>query len=605
MRRLAFLLSLFVLTFSSARAQFSGNVSVEGQYAPLIIETERLNTYPQGQRFELPEVSIAYDMQGVVTDFRPGILSMGANGRKVDRPWTRRKGFIDFRMGSWLNTDLEAGYAILSDNRRELDVSLDFSSSSLYRMAGVPETFATLKRKRLYSGSLGLDYSQLLGAEGLLQAGGEYGLSYFNYYGTTVPLSSLPGAAAGNLAVPYQTANRAKAYVNYLSSPSTVRGWHAEASVNYLGYRRLYGPAPDFDRMKGDRETHLSLGGGYAFNFAECNAIAVDAKGDFLFYGSQTARQPILTSISDKSRNYGIINLTPTYRLEKNRLKVRAGVDMAVCYGATGYEPDDARFYVAPDVSLQYSLPCNIGISLTATGGTTPSTLAMREKFDRYQLPYMLWTQPLYSPLDARLGVSAGPFAGFSATASFRYAIAKNTPVGGWYQQFLGAYPVATSFLSGSLYSANRQTVDLKGLEANLSLKYSYGSLLAVEMTGTYTPQKGERGVFNGFDRARWTLATKLDVKPISKLNIELGYDYRGVRNCYFYESQALPGVPPELRAWRLPDITDLNAKVSYKLLDNLDIYCRADNMLNRHVDWLPGLQTEGVVVQGGIYWEF
>ena len=88
----------------------------------------------------------------------------------------------------------------------------------------------------------------------------------------------------------------------------------------------------------------------------------------------------------------------------------------------------------------------------------------------------------------------------------------------------------------------------------------------------------------------------------MKRLALEVGYGYRGVRNCYALVAGE-SGL--SLTGWRLPDITDLNAKVTFSLLKNLDIYCKGENLINRHVDLLPGIQSEGIVISGGFYLEF
>lgn len=599
--KLKYILAGLILSSASvASAQLTGNVSVEGEYAPIVIETERLNSYPKTYRFELPAANVEYDFTGIVTDFKPSLLSMGVTGRLTDWPWRKRNGFVDFRMGSWLDTRLDAGWAIRSDTRQSLNASLQFNSSSLYRMSGVPESFTLPSHKKLYDGQIGLQYYRLFNREGILKAEFDYRLAYFNYYGTTVPHQLAPSG----ITVPTQTMNRINAGISYKSTPSQISGWHAEAGVSYLGYRRLYGPVMTGEKMRGDKETHINAEGGYNFNFGDINAIAVDAGGDFLFYSKP---QDVIASmgVTSKSRNYGIVSLKPSYRLAKDNLSLLAGVDLTVGYDAMGYEPDDAKFYISPDIKFEYNFPSGVGLSLSATGGVTPTTLAMREKFDRYQMPYILWTKPIYSPVDARMGVNIGPFSGFSSSFGFRYAIARNTPVGGWYQQLLGSFPSTGDRFMNYITTPNRQAVNLSGFSVDLGVKYCFGNLVEAEFKGSYTPQSAEDGIFNGFDRPRWTLSAKAGANPIKKLNIELGYDYRGVRNCYAWGPQLYPGIEPPLEAYRLPDITDLNAKVTYSLLDNLDIYCKGENLLNRRVDLLPGLQSEGILIQGGIYWEF
>lgn len=585
-------------------AQLSGSVSVEGEYQPIIEETERLTTFPAGYRFDLPASILDYDYSGMVTDFRPNLLTMGVTGRQTQWPWQKRRGFVDFRMGSYLNTRLHAGYYILSDSVNTLLADLNYEMSTLYREHGVPESFSRPARKRLYDGKLGLHYSRLLGQEGLLSADLNYRAAYFNYYGTTIEKSLLP-SIGHDIKSPSQTLNQVKAQVAYTSSPSTVKGWHAEGSVDFLGYRRLYAPVLSGESVSGERETQLNIGGGYAFNFADVNAVSIDATGDFLFYSKPKESLSAL-SLPLESRNYGIVSLTPSYRLATDALSIRAGVDLAVGYKLMGIEPDDAKFYAAPDIDIQYRSHVGVGLQLNVTGGVTPSTLQLREEFDRYQMPFLLWNQPVYSPVDARIGLNVGPFAGFSAQAGVRYVVARNTPIGGWYQQLLGAWPVAPeTVVNYSLTTPHRQTVNLSGLGVDLNLRYSYGTLLELAFDGSYVPQNGTEGIFNGFDRPRWILTAKGVVKPIKKLKIEVGYDYRGVRRCYAWGMQTLPGIDPDLNAYRLSDITDLNARISFSILPNLDIYCRGDNLLNRRVDILPGLQSEGIVISGGFYWEF
>lgn len=602
--------ALLALGASPAFAQLSGSVSVEGEYQPVIIETERLNTFPQGYRFELPAANLDYEYKGVVSDFHPGLLTMGVTGRQTDRPWNIRRGFVDFRLGSYINSRLHAGYYILADGKNTLTADLKFTSSTLYRTHGVPESYTRLPRKRLYDGKLGLDYSRLVGWEGLLNASLHYRAAYFNYYGTTTE-ASMEVAGADRLHIPSQSLNQVSLSAGYESSPSRIRGWHAGASVDYLGYRRLYSPSYDFNpsdshvfsAQKGDRETQLKLGGGYAFTFTETSAMALDADADFLFY---SGRRPAVFGIPDYSRkNYGVINVTPAYRFENNGLSVQAGIDLAVSYNAMA--PEEGKhfgaFHVAPDVSVQYGSDACVGVFILAKGGVTPSTLSLKEKFDRYQMPWELSTVPVFTPLDARVGLNLGPFAGFTGQLDLRYAAARNTPLGGFYQAFLGAYLPGYTSCRQLYLDPYAQTVDLHGISVGLDLDYAFGSVAEVGFSGTFTPQNGKKGIFNGFDRPRWILEAKATVRPLRKLHADLGYAYRGVRNCY--GRSLLPDGNTGLQAWRLPDVSDLNLKVGYDVLDNLEIYFRGDNLLNRRVDILPGLQAEGIVLSGGFYMTF
>ena len=581
-------------------AQLTGSVNVEGEYDPLIIDTERINSFPQGFKYELPAANLDYEYTGVVTDFRPGLLTMGVTPRLADWPWKKRKGFVDFRAGSYLNTRLHAGCAILSDSVNTLLADLKFRSSSLYRIHGVPDSYSRPARKRYYDGKLALSYSRLTGSEGLLNADIFYRLGYFNYYGSTVPRAAL--FQGQGLHIPTQTLNQAHGAVSYASSPSILRGWHAGAGVDFLGYRRLYGPLPAATASPGDSETWVNAAAGYVFSINETNAVSADVKGDFLFYPD---RSPLALGIADRpGRNYGIISITPQYRYANDCLTLRAGADLALSYGAMGKEAGKAfgAFHAAPEVSVEYKSQAGVGLFVSAKGGVTPSSLLLHEKYDRYQMPWLLSTLPVYSPLDARLGVNFGSFAGFTGEVALRYAIANNTPLGGWYQAYLGAFlngaPDAAAFIANPYL----QTASLKGLSIDVDFRYAYGTMVEASFKGSYSPQKGERGIFNGFDRPRWVLDAKAGVRPIKKLLIEVGYAYRGVRNCYYWQ-ESVEG--RSLRAWRLPDITDLNAKISYDILPCLTVYCKGENLINCRPDILPGLQSEGIAITGGFHLTF
>lgn len=492
--KLLILATLLGLAPTGAVAQLNSNVNVEGEYEPLVIETERLNTFPLRYKFELPASDIDYEYEGVVTDFRPDLLTMGVTGRMTEWPWKKRRGYLDGRLGSYLDSRVNAGYFIVADTLHTLFAGLNYNSTAFKD----PEF-----RKKLYVGGLGLRYS------------GQF--------------------------------------------PSGQR-LHAEAEAEYLAYER------------GKKEMSMGVGAGYARDLSDRNTLGIDAKGDFFFPHKVF-------------NNFGIITLRPFYRYSTTGLSLRIGADMAVAYDAMGKAPGDkfGTFHIAPDVSLQCRVNSAIGVFFGATGGVKTSTSAYLASSDSYRRPWLFSPQPIYTPVDAVGGVEIGPFSGFSFSAAVRYAVSRNVPIESW----------------RAFYPQDGRAVNLHGVGIDLNVKYSYGSYLELRFAGGYTPQKGKNGVFNGIDRPRWLLEADAAVRPVRKLKIQLGYAYRGVRNCYAWNQDG------GLEALRLPDITDLNAKISYGLLENLDIYCKGTNLINRRTEIFPGLVSEGIVISGGFYVEF
>lgn len=500
MKSRTLLCGLVLAASTTGFAQLNSSVNVEGEYEPLVIETERLNAFPLGYKFELPPSSLDYELTGIVTDFRPDLLAMGVTGRQTEWPRARRRGFVDIRLGSYLNSRVHAGYYILDSKTNTLLADLRFRSTAYDDLT----YYTGPSRKELYEGELGLRYT---------------------------------------------------------GAPTAEQAVHAEAR----GYYTTYG--------HGVHEGALSAGGGYAYTLEGNKSVGIDAKGDFLFphkvYG-----------------NYGVISLDPSFRHNGERISVKAGVDMAFSYDALGrvWGEKFGTFHIAPDVWLQYRSAASVGLVLSATGGVQPSTLFMRAGEGQYGMPWVFSPRPVYTPVDARFGLTFGPFAGFSAEATVRYAVARNVPLTAWNEDF---------------NQPDSSSANLHGLGLYLKLHYAFGTLVKVEADGAYTPQKSNRGIFNGFDRPRWTLEARAEVRPIRKLRLEIGYAYRGVRNCFSRDAAG------SLTPVRLPDMTGLNAGVAYSILENLNIYCRGENLLCRRVELLPSLRSEGIVVSGGIYFEF
>lgn len=457
---------LMICGWCAANAQLSGSVDVEGEYLPIIIETERLNVFPETERFELPPADLDYEYGGTVTDFRPSILSMGLTGPGISTR-SMPRGCVDARLGSYLKGRLLAGYHFIRDDERDLKARLKFQTWSF--------------DDRYYNAGLG---------------------------------------------------------VAYRSSRSPLRGWHASADFDYL-----HAPEPEIAPRPGYKPNDflLELKGGYAFRLNDAGAIALDARTDFLF----------------GTRDYGIISLAPAYRFRHGGVDLKAGVDLGLAY-------NDTRFRVAPDVRIAYdSHKTGVGFYLEARGGMTPQTASMRRELDRYGVPVMTAEGPIYTPVAARVGVKAGPYYGFGARISGGYTAMRGVPFWG----------------------------RLHGFDVNLALKYAYGTWVELRAEGSYTPQRGTTGVFNGYDRPRWVLGAGVTARPVSRLKIDLDYELRACR--------MLPeaGLYADEKA---KNTNMLTARVTYRVLDWLDVYARAENILCQRMELLPGLWSKRLIAQLG-----
>ncbi len=106
------------------------SVTVEGRYTPEVIPADRLALLPVAIALTAPESPMTYDRKGVMANFRPDALSMPVTGWRARKIDDTSKGYIDLRLGSWLNSSLSAGYAVINDEDTRLNVYLQHNYTS-------------------------------------------------------------------------------------------------------------------------------------------------------------------------------------------------------------------------------------------------------------------------------------------------------------------------------------------------------------------------------------------------------------------------------------------------------------------------------------------
>ena len=146
-------------------------------------------------------------------------------------------------------------------------------------------------------------------------------------------------------------------------------------------------------------------------------------------------------------------------------------------------------------------------------------------------------------------------------------------------------------------------TYNLHGYSLRANIDYDLGNLFKISAKGSYQPQKGTKGYFNGYDRPRWVAGVTAQTNPITPLKLTLAYNYRGVRNAYIYGSYRNDKGFDEqvLTACRLRDVTSLDFGASWSFTDAFSLWLQADNLLNRKIEMLPGLPSQGITFAGGL----
>lgn len=580
-------------------AQYDQDISVEGRYVPEYIARDRISMYPRAVRPEVARSALSYSMTGEDADFAPHAIPSVATGWQDSRLWNSRRGYVDIGLGSWLQSTLSAGYRIVDSPASLFGVRLQHNSASLWQ----PDLARSASRTHMqrYDERLGV-YGDRDFGQGRLEGSADYHLGYFNYYGFN-PLPDLEVEEGENINAPTQTINDVAVRLGWVADKSEALQWQAGAGARYFGMRRFYLPGGGNvmtpDGYTGGRETDISLRAGVSGKTSSRSLFGADMEGHVLMYDDHKLRDAVQTDLKAPD-TYGALALTPYYRYAYGNLNIKLGVRMDFAMNARDAAGGRYRtFNAAPDVCLDYA-PGAVAFELRAGGGNRLNTLAANYETDYYMTPAIFSSKPSYSPFDGSLSVKFGPFSGFHAGVGIGYRVTFGQRYFGWYQTLLNE--PAPEYAKGSDYT-------IRGISAGAGMGYDAGRYFKIDASGTYQPQSGEKGYFNGMDRPRWTAAATLQTNPWSTLKFRLGFDFRGVRSFPLPAAETAPDVQDpqqtEIFMHRLPHYVSLNLGAAYDVTKDVGIWLQADNLTHRRNMLAPGLPEPGIRLAAGVSVQF
>lgn len=556
-RHIATLAAATTITFTGAAQNLSESVTVEGRYTPEVIQADRLPVAPSVISLKAPESNMTYDRTGVMADFAPDALSMSATGWRATKNYNNSRGYVDVRLGSWLNSSLSAGVNVFRSPDTQANVWLQHNSTSLWKAWNAGDMYyADADRRFRYDETIGADFCHHITDIGTISATLQYHLGYFNYYATHHGL-----AENGHYPAPTQTLNDVAARVAWKGETSQNVSYGAKADVRYFGYRSMYLPTIIENPMvtKGERESLVNLEANAAYHPAETAKIGIDVRysGVFNQIGSNVNRMELL----------------PAYSVAGNLFSVKVGANVAFVNTETG-----TRFRAAPDIMLGIRKGIT-SVSLSLGGGTYLRTMAWRHTMDYYANPSAGCYEAAYSPIDAKVALQFNPGGKWTFGVEGMWRATLDETSGGLYQLMLngGLQNVATDIVSSRLH----------GMSIAINAGYEFSRFLRLNGRGTWQPQHGTVGILNGFDRPVFTAALSAESRPVDALTLRLDYNLRARR-------LLLPG-----------NLSRINLGGAYRITERLSVSAEIDNLLNRHEDLFPGLPTEGLAATAGIQFVF
>lgn len=124
---------------------------------------------------------------------------------------------------------------------------------------------------------------------------------------------------------------------------------------------------------------------------------------------------------------------------------------------------------------------------------------------------------------------------------------------------------------------------------AGMKISYEYKDLIALSAAGTYRNWDAKEK-YSLYMKPACEINFSADFRPITELNINLGYDYIGRTKVEGIKAAA---------------VSDLHAGASYNVFKGVSVYARINNILNKKYQYYLGYPTEGLNFLGGLSFSF
>lgn len=525
-------------------------VVVEQEYNPTVMDAAKLNVVPPIEEPQVTKKEVIYD-----STFSPSYTFPQASIEPYMGKEVFKKGYPGyFRLGygNLGNVDSRINYLFNISDKDKLNI--DFS---LMGMNGKLDVGDKPKwNAHYYQTRAGINYQhQFAGAN--LKLGGSFGLSNFNYI-----TEGKQKFSSGSFSAGVETTNKelpVQADVNFKFS-------HYNRQTDFIIYKQI----------KDNKENKL---------FTTANVFA--PINDESKVGVAFAMNNFIYDNED-IKNYTTTDFNPYYEYNDDNWKLRLGANVDLSFGF------GKSINVSPDVNIGYVFSDSYQFYAKATGGRQVNDFRQLEILNPYAIIHnRMENRPIdpitgfptfvihnrmedsYEQLNASVGFKASPTAGL------------------WLNLFGGYQNIKKDLIQYNKWSIEGYNFDVDlgvtntdNVYVGATFSYAYKNLVDLTLNGIYRKWSADND---------WALLMKpmfdLDfrtvVRPISPLDIELGYRY-----IHRADSKQVD---------RLDAVNNLHLEVTYRLYKGASIYIKADNLLNQKYQYFYNIPTAGINFVGGV----
>ncbi|GHT36406.1 hypothetical protein AGMMS49574_28080 [Bacteroidia bacterium] len=578
-------LSLCVLLSASATlvAQeenegLARQLTLEREYDPSVQDANKVNTLPAIKEPTITRTPIDYAFLSIPTDPPREIGVLPASRIMADMKYNKRRGYLNFGGGTYLNLNGDAGYHILSSDKDQLNVFFSHRSTN----GNVKYLEGFLKdekvKAKLNDNLGGVDFRHVF-KKVALSLGGRYAYTAFNYYG--LPYQGLLDMEEDVDTKSNQVNQRVTVKTGLESLPG-IGPLDYYVNLDYTNFWYKYGKdihSPGITEHTMDARFGLSA----AFNGNR--RVGVDFK--FIYFNYNLPLQS-----TAHFGNYLEGTLQPYYKIEGDSWNIKLGANVMFYTDDSEksfLSPKIEKVFVSPNIAMDINVGSKTVLYLDAGGRISSNSAFQLSRENLYIDPYdETWITRI--PFDATLGVKSGILPGF------------------WFNVF-GGYRIAWD---DYFYIPNRawwgfgnisQTIplDSKLLRGGLELKYAYQRLFEVSLKGVYNRWKvenkhmqlvdniGGSAPWEPYGRPKAEITAGLLLRPVDKFAVSL--DYYLATGRYVRKS------------WneKMKDINELNFTGSYTFNDTFGAYIKLNNLLFRRYELIYGYPLQGFNAMAGI----
>lgn len=583
-------------------------VMLERDYNPTLQDASKINTLPSIYEPTIIQSNAKYQEKSPQILLNKNLLGKVSSGDiNTDVDYSQKRGYLMLGAGTNSNLEGAVGYQLVDAPNDVLNIFATHSSTS-GDVDYATKDFSDTKAKAKYSDSkINLDYKHTF-EPSILSFGAYYRNLNYNYYGNPFwgkTISSIPHA--------YDMEKRQG--VNIFSFSAGLKSKEDndgilkyDVNAGYTYFKNKYEPEFELDNYKdGAKGGQIDLNANFFTAFDTDKTVGV--KGKIM---NQSITEPKFTEkfFDDTYHSLTNIEATPYFGITGDNWNISLGVNV-------GYALDvKNKFVFSPEINMSTTLAEKNKLYLSITGGVNENTFMQILDENRYvnQMARVGYSR---TPYDINVGFNSGALTGFEFSIFGGYKQTKDDHL---YMAMAGAF--RTSGDPGLQYFAYKWGNLSTPLYADVSTGHVGGLIktsliprtdLSAKLTGYFYDVKYVSGYMPTYindiptEKKAWgkpTFSAELnaDINILPELTISLNYIYAGGRKAYIgnmrYES-------PTLGSVSMKDISELNIRAEYKVLDWLSIYARANNVLNQKYELIHGYTLQGFNALGGLSFKF